>query len=131
MIAPGTTAKVQNLSGSPLYRAPKWLATAGPVYDFAVGGRLRATLNADLRYSSSYYTGLNLNPLSYQGGFTMVNAGARLGTEDDRWSVALIGRNLTNRRYGTLGVDKPGGTGEVYTVAGEPRVVLVQLEGRF
>ena len=61
----------------------------------------------------------------------MVNAGARLGTEDDRWSVALIGRNLTNRRYGTLGVDKPGGTGEVYTVAGEPRVVLVQLEGRF
>jgi hypothetical protein len=43
----------------------------------------------------------------------------------------VIGRNLSNRRYGTLGVDKPGGAGEVYTVAGEPRVVLLQVEGRF
>jgi outer membrane receptor protein involved in Fe transport len=129
--APGTTAKVQNLSGRPLYRAPKWLATVGPVYEFSVAGSLRATVNADLRYTSSYYTGLNLNPLSYQAGFTTVNAGARLGADDDKWSVAVIGRNLSNRRYGTLGVDKPGGAGEVYTVAGEPRVVLLQVEGRF
>ena len=41
------------------------------------------------------------------------------------------GRNLGNKRYGTLGVDKPGGAGEVYTVAGEQRVILLQLEGRF
>jgi outer membrane receptor protein involved in Fe transport len=129
--APGTSAKVQNLSGRPVYRAPKWLATAGPVYNFAVGADLQATLNADVRYTSGYYTGLNLNPVSYQGGFTTLNAGARLSTASERWSVAVIGRNLTNRRYGTLGVDKPGGLGEVYTVAGEPRVVLLQLEGRF
>jgi iron complex outermembrane receptor protein len=129
--APGTTAKVQNLSGAPLYRAPKWLITAGPVYEFPVASNLHVTLNGDLRYTSGYYTGLNLNPLSYQHSFTTVNAGARLGTDDDKWSLAVIGRNLSNRRYGTLGVDKPGGAGEVYTVAGEPRVVLLQVEGRF
>jgi outer membrane receptor protein involved in Fe transport len=129
--APGTTAKVQNLSGRPLYRAPKWLLTTGPVYEFAIPKGLRVTLNGDLRYTSGYYTGLNLNPLSYQSSFTTVNAGARLGADDDKWSVAVIGRNLSNRRYGTLGVDKPGGAGEVYTVAGEPRVVLLQVEGRF
>ena len=129
--APGTTAKVQSLSGRPVYRAPKWLATIGPVYEFSVAGNLRVTLNSDLRYTSGYYTGLNLNPLSHQSGFTTLNAGARLGADDDKWSVAVIGRNLSNRRYGTLGVDKPGGTGEVYTVAGEPRVVLLQVEGRF
>jgi iron complex outermembrane recepter protein len=129
--APGTKTKVQNLSGQPVYRAPKWLATAGPVYDFAAGARFHATLNADVRYTSGYFTGLNLNPLSYQGGFVTFNAGARLSTQDDKWSVAVIGRNLSNKRYGTLGVDKPGGVGEVYTVAGEPRVVLLQVEGRF
>jgi outer membrane receptor protein involved in Fe transport len=89
------------------------------------------TLNADLRYTSGYYTGLNLNPVSYQPGFTMINAGARIATVDDRWALSLIGRNLTNRRYGTLGVDKPGGVGEVFTVAGEPRAVLVQVEMKF
>jgi len=129
--APGTTAKVQNLSGRPVYRAPKWLATFGPVYEFSVPRNLHVTLNGDLRYTSGYYTGLNLNPLSYQPGFTTLNAGARLGADDDKWSLAVIGRNLSNRRYGTLGVDKPGGTGEVYTVAGEPRMVLLQVEGRF
>jgi outer membrane receptor protein involved in Fe transport len=127
--APVTGAKTQNLSGKPLYRAPKWLLTGGADYEFGLTSNLRLGFNADLRYSSSYYTGLNLNPLSYQGGFTMVNAGVRLVA--DKWAAALIGRNLTNRRYGTLGVDKPGGLGEVYTVAGEPRVVLLQGEVRF
>lgn len=129
--APVTGARTQNLSGRPLYRAPKWLLTAGGAYEFGVGSELRLSLNSDLRYTSSYYTGLNLNPLSYQGGFTTVNAGFRLSPVSDNWSVAIIGRNVTNRRYGTLGVDKPGGLGEVYTVAGEPRVVLLQGEARF
>jgi hypothetical protein len=43
----------------------------------------------------------------------------------------VIGRNLTNRRYATLGVDKPGGAGEVFTVAGEPRAVVLQIDTRF
>ena len=129
--APVTGAKTQNLSGRPLYRAPKWLLTSGAAYDFAVTSRLRLAVNGDLRFTSGYYTGLNLNPLSYQSDFTSFNSGIRLSPDSDRWSVAVIGRNLSNRRYGTLGVDKPGGLGEVYTVAGEPRVVLLQGEARF
>jgi outer membrane receptor protein involved in Fe transport len=129
--APVTGARTQNLSGRPLYRAPKWLVTAGAGYEFGMTSELRLGLNGDLRYSSAYYTGLNLNPLSYQASFTTVNAGLRLSPSNDKWSVALIGRNLTDRRYGTLGVDKPAGLGEVYTVAGEPRVVLLQGEARF
>jgi outer membrane receptor protein involved in Fe transport len=129
--APVTGAKTQNLSGRPLYRAPKWLLTSGAAYDFAVTSRLRLAVNGDLRFTSGYYTGLNLNPLSYQSDFTSFNSGIRLSPDSDRWSIAVIGRNLSNRRYGTLGVDKPGGLGEVYTVAGEPRVVLLQGEARF
>ena len=131
LTAPVTGAKTQNLSGRPLYRAPKWLLTGGAAYDFAMPGNLRLTVNGDLRYTAGYYTGLNLNPLSYQSSFTTLNGGVRLGPDSDKWSVAVIGRNLSNRRYGTLGVDKPGGLGEVYTVAGEPRVVLLQGEARF
>jgi iron complex outermembrane receptor protein len=129
--APVTGAKTQNLSGKPLYRAPKWLLTSGAAYDFAVTSGLRLAVNGDLRFTSGYYTGLNLNPLSYQSDFTTFNSGIRLSPDSDRWSIAVIGRNLSNRRYGTLGVDKPGGLGEVYTVAGEPRVVLLQGETRF
>lgn len=132
--ATATTTAVpahQDLSGKDVYRAPKWVLTAGIVQEFDLSSQFKMTLNADLRYTSSYYTGLNLNPVSFQPGFTIVNAGARIATADDRWAVSLIGRNLTNRRYGTLGVDKPGGVGEVFTVAGEPRAVVIQGEMKF
>ncbi|MCW6532739.1 TonB-dependent receptor [Sphingomonas sp. MMSM20] len=129
--AAGSIPAHQDLSGKPVYRAPDWVVTAGIVQGFDLSSQYRLTLNADLRYTSGYYTGLNLNPVSFQKGFTLFNAGARIATADDRWALSLIGRNLTNRRYGTLGVDKPGGIGEVFTVAGEPRAVLLQVETRF
>lgn len=121
----------QDLSGKDVYRAPKWVLTAGAVHDFDLSADFRMSVNADIRYTSSYYTGLNLNPLGLQKGFTTFNAGVRLATADDRWAISLIGRNITNRRYGTLGLDKPGGVGEVFTVAGEPRAVVLQAETRF
>src|SRR6185436_16875006 len=43
LTAPVTGAKTQNLSGRPLYRAPKWLLTGGAAYDFAMPGNLRLT----------------------------------------------------------------------------------------
>jgi iron complex outermembrane receptor protein len=121
----------QDLSGKDVYRAPDWVLTAGILQEFDLSADFRMTVNADVRYTSDYYTGLNLNPLSLQKAFTTVNAGAKIATMDDRWAISLIGRNLTNRRYGTLGVDKPGGAGEVVTVAGEPRAVVLQVETRF
>lgn len=130
---PTTTALParQDLSGKAVYRAPDWVLTAGILQDFDLSDDFRMTVNADIRYTSEYFTGLNLNPLSLQKGFTIINAGVKIATSDDRWAISLIGRNLSNRRYGTLGVDKPGGAGEVFTVAGEPRAVLLQAETRF
>lgn len=127
---PVTNASYQNLSGRAVYRSPKWIATAGAVQTFALSSALDATLNADIRYSSGYYSGVNLNPYSYQDGYVLLNAGATVETKDG-WSFAVIGRNLTNRRYATLGIDKPGGIGEAFTVAGEPRAVVLQVGKKF
>ena len=126
-----TTVTRQDLSHSDVYRSPDWVATAGFVYDFAVGDGLKAELSGDVNYTSGFYTSVTNNPVSYQGGYTLLNAGARLGTLDDRWTVALIGRNLTNEHYAVIGTDKPGGLGEVFGVAGEPRTVVLQLQTRF
>lgn len=125
-----TRATYQNLSGRTVYRSPKWIATGGAVKTFELGRDYSATLNADVRYSAGYFTGVNLNPYSYQKSYVLLNAGAKL-TSVEGWSLSLIGRNLTNRRYGTLGIDKPGGIGEVFTVAGEPRAVVLQIESKF
>jgi len=85
----------------------------------------------DVSTTTGYFTELNENPLSYQKGYALLNGGARLTLPDGRWSVAVIGRNLTDRFYGTLGSDKVAGVGEVVTVPGEPRTVMLQVETRF
>lgn len=128
---PGTATTTQDLSGKDVYRSPDWILTAGVAQEFALSGDLNLTANADVRYTSGYFSTIGLNPISYQKGFTMLNAGLRLSGVDDKWGLALIGRNLTNKRYATLGVDKPGGAGDVFAVAGEPRAVVLQAEVRF
>nr|WP_314443462.1 TonB-dependent receptor [uncultured Sphingomonas sp.] len=129
-VDPVTNATFQNLTGRPTYRSPKWIATAGAQQVVSLNDDLEATLTADIRHSSGYFSGVNLNPYSYQKGYTLLNAGARIDTQAG-WSLALIGRNLTNRRYATLGIDKPGGIGEAFTVAGEPRAVVLQAGKKF
>jgi iron complex outermembrane recepter protein len=48
-----------------------------------------------------------------QKAFTKFDAAISLNGDDDRWSVALIGRNLTNKLVVTAANDIPftGGTG--------------------
>lgn len=125
------TSGVQDLTGKDVYRSPDWILTAGATQDIAISSNFNLSANADVRYTTGYYTVIGLNPVSYQKGFTTLNAGLRLSTTDDNWALSLIGRNLTNARYATLGVDRPGGNGDVSTVAGEPRAVVLQAELRF
>ena len=127
-VDPVTKGRSQDLSGRQVYRAPKWIHTAGAVFERQVGERLRLRMNADVRRSAAYYSNLSLNPSSFQPGFNVYNAGISLGRVDETWTLALIGRNLGNKRFMTLGLDKPGGAGEAYTVTGEPRAVTLQLE---
>ena len=130
-VIPGLTTRAQDLSGETVWRAPEWIYTLGAVYDTPLTDNLKLGINADLRYVSEYYVSTTGNPGSNQDAYTAINAGIRIGATDDRWTVGLIGRNLTDEIFATLGTDKPGGSGEVMAVAGEPRAVVLQLEARF
>ena len=130
LVDPVSGGRFQVLTGREVYRAPEWILTAGAIKTFALTDTLDATANADVRYTSEYFSGLNLNPLSHQDAFVILNAGFRVESQAG-WSASIIGRNLTNERYATLGIDKPGGAGEVFAVAGEPRAIVFQLEKTF
>ncbi|MEW9854395.1 TonB-dependent receptor [Novosphingobium sp. M1R2S20] len=88
----------QDLSGVRLRKAPKWTANAGGYYEFDVSGSWMASLSADVAYSDGYITSTNYNPDSYQEAFAKLDATMRIFSADRRWELALIGRNLTNKR---------------------------------
>ncbi|KQM21052.1 TonB-dependent receptor [Novosphingobium sp. Leaf2] len=135
---PGTPG--QNLDGVPTFAAPRWTATLGMKYDTSVGENLTAGFGIDSRYSSSYLTSAFGSPLSRQGSYINLDAQIHIRTADERWELALLGKNLTNRFVVTGVTDASGsglGTGtnnsRIADQAGfgaMPRTVALQLTWR-
>lgn len=128
----GRNVSSQDFSGRRLHRAPAWVLNFGGSYDQPIGRGLKMGVSADAQYSSSYRAGENLAPASLQESFWRLNNGIRLYPEDEKWELALIGRNLTNEFVLTQASDQPGGSkGSTTTVTPRPREIILQATLRF
>lgn len=122
----------QDLSGTPLVRAPKVSLTGGVTYDAPLTDGMNLGLSTDANYTSGYWLLENENPAGYQKAFARLNASVRVHKPDDTWELAFIGRNLTNKYYGIAGNEKPFGTpDEIEVSIGRPRELLLQGTLRF
>jgi iron complex outermembrane receptor protein len=104
----GTTYTAQDLSGRRLRKAPVFAATFGGYYETPVSDGLMLGLSVDGSYSGAYEYGTNYQPLAYQHAYAKLDATLRLFTEDKRWELAVIGRNLTDKRSLINGIDRTG-----------------------
>ncbi len=131
----------QNLAGATLANAPRWTASFGAGYESAIGNGMKLGLNVDSRYSDSYIASGFGNPFSRNKSYMTLDAGIRIGSEDDRWQLAIIGKNLTNRFYVSGVVDGPstgsgtGTAGGVYAdqlgFGNVPRTIKAEVTFRF
>ena len=119
-------------SGQPLPRAPKFSFNAGFDYSHAISDGLKIGVNGEGIWTSSYWTSEVGDTAGILKGFWRLNAGVRIGATDDRWELALIGRNLTNKYYMLVSNDKvlsvPGNYGGYFA---RPREVVVQGTVKF
>jgi iron complex outermembrane recepter protein len=90
----------QNLSGTPLVRAPEWQATLGFDYAIPVGSDYTVIVTNSNELSSKYVTFLAVdrpNNDNYQGAFAKIDVGLTLQSPKDLWEVALIGKDLNDK----------------------------------
>lgn len=87
----------QDLKGAPLVRAPNWQANFGFDYEMPVRDGMKLILASDSQYSSKYTTILGDRPDFFQGAFIKTDLSLTLQGRDDRWELALIGKNLNNK----------------------------------
>lgn len=113
-------APFQDLSGKPTAVAPEWTGTAGFSYDSSLGNDLTFGFSADARYSGSYVASSFGQPMSRVNDYVVLDASARIRTIDERWELALIGKNLTNKLYITGAFDGPATGSGTGTAAGFP-----------
>ena len=116
-----------DLSSAPLDRAPKWQWSLDGTYSTPVSSGLKVALNANLAY-----VGRNLFTQSiadqrdntFLRARTLLNASITLADLDDKYSLRLVGKNLTDKRYETAS-QVVGGLW-TFTLYGPPRYFGVE-----
>lgn len=141
LVPVGGVFRSQDYSGRTPPKAPETAGRLGATYIFPVG-QFEASLSGDVSYTGKYFFTDTLRPDAIQDAYTKLDLAARITAPDDRWTLSLIGRNLTEEFVVTSGNDIPftGGVGTgtaVGTVADmsafveNPREVYLELAVRF
>lgn len=93
---PGQTGG-QDLDGETLVYAPKWSAALSAEYFQPLGDALEMLFNVDVNYRDKFFSALDLDPNTEHDATTFVNARLALSSITGTWTVALVGKNLTDQ----------------------------------
>lgn len=125
-------------------KAPEYAARLGFSYETPVtSSGLTLRWNADASYTSEYNFSDALRPDAVQDAFVKFDTAISLVSPDERWTLSLIGRNLTDEYVVTAGNDIPfaGGTGtgaagtgvlaDMSAFVDNPREIYVEFAFRY
>ena len=125
-----------NCSGEPLTRSPKWTGTVSVQHTLHLANSGSMVGDIDARFATRSFLATDFLPQEEQPGYAVLNASLTYYLPGDRWSVALWGRNLSDKIvYGTTferpGIGVPGAPDLFYTIPGDPRTYGVSLRVKF
>lgn len=132
--APNNPAN-NNLSGYRLPFSSKWSGSLKADFETPVGENHKLEVGAQLNYRSMFFISDNQDPVyGVQPSYQKLDLRVQFGDRDDRWNIALVGRNVTNERTYTFAFAWPGSLS--YTPSGhryleETRTVSLEGSVRF
>ena len=93
-------------------------------------------LNGSVNFASEYDASATYDPALVQGGFAKLDLRASFSPYDDRWEIAVLGKNLTNKQTINFGGDVPlagnsFGVKSNYSYWSQGRTIAVQLGVKF
>lgn len=94
-----------DLTGRENQQTPEWEASLSGTFTFPLPGNLILGFTTDVSYKDEHFTSGDLDPRGIQSAWTKVNARLGLTNEFGSWSLAVVGKNLTDER--TIGIGAP------------------------
>jgi iron complex outermembrane receptor protein len=99
--APDTsTTTLVNYAGRQLHGAPKSIVNAGIDHTLPLGRFQVHTWLTD-SFRSGTYLAASLSPQTWQGAYSLLDGGIAIATADNRYELAITGRNLRDKDYAT------------------------------
>ena len=94
-----------DLSGKENQQTPEWTATLSGTVSIPMPADLMLDFTADASFKDTHFTSGDLDPRGIQGAYTKFNARLALGDSNGDWSLALVGKNITDEL--TIGIGSP------------------------
>lgn len=114
-----------NIKGAPLPYVSDFSYTASAHYKYEFGNDMALDTTIALSGRSKYFDSDNQSPLyGRQKGFTKIDARVQYGPSDERWHVAVVGKNLTDELTTGSAFNLPA------PITAVPRAILYLEEGR-
>ena len=109
----------QNLSGAPLFNAPKFSVSGNAEYDMPLANDYMAFVTATYRWQSGIFYSLVNDPDSWQPAYGIVNLG--VGLTKGEWKVSAFVNNVFNQNYASfLGRNSSWNINPYGATAGKP-----------
>jgi outer membrane receptor protein involved in Fe transport len=86
---------------------PDWQATLAVDWKHAITDSLEFRSTADMFASDGYFLSPTLDPNQVQGSYAKFNLRLAVGDPGRRWEVAVLGKNLFDKRTVSMGVGTP------------------------
>lgn len=125
------TGDLISYSDNRMPNAPKFSTTVSVSYSPSITNNINGLFYMDYAYlSKQYYNSAQDNAISSGKGYGLANMRIGLSDPDDRWEVALWGRNIFNKKY-IYEVTDWSFEGEIGRYFGEMRTYGVSFMHRF
>ena len=122
----------QDLEDESLLFAPDWSATLNARYVMPLSANLILVNNVDINYEDEFYSALDLDPSTKHDDATIINARITLANVNRTWSVAVIGKNLTDEKTYVWNNDVPlTDSNSYFSLPSRPRSIAVRARYRF
>ena len=95
----GCTPATNNLAGYPVAYSSKWTGSVTAHARFDMSEDLKLDITGVAAGRSKYFNSDNQSPIfGVQEGYVKLDLRVQLADQNDRWHVALVGKNLTNQK---------------------------------
>lgn len=122
----GCINRRQDLSGKRRGFAPEWSGNLR--LDATIpAGTMQVRVTPLMYFTSWFYQSSTADDLIRQDGFAKFDLRLGVGPQDERWEVALIGKNLTDRATAGFRQTVSGANGSASALAERPLTVAVQF----
>ena len=122
----------QDLTDEDLLFSPEWSSNLNVEYIYPFDNGLELITSVDMNYSDEFFSAQDQDPNTKHDSYTTWNARIALSGDNDTWSVAIIGKNLTDETTWAWRNDVPlTASNSYFAVTERPRSIAIQARYRF